>query len=66
MDFVNSYSVLFSQSALEYLTRFTHLSQNSEARYAVYLEDFLKYLRYDFDLSTKRRPIFYLKGTQMS
>jgi hypothetical protein len=62
--FVNTHSNPSPQSALAYLSGYTHLSQNSKARYAGYLKSFLKYLGYDFDLSIKR-PIFYLNESQM-
>ena len=51
---MNTYSNPSPQSALAYLSKYTHLSQNSKARYAGYLKSFLKYLGYDFDLSIKR------------
>ena len=52
--FVNTHSNPSPKSALAYLSEYTHLSQNSKARYAGYLKGFLKYLGYDFDLSIKR------------
>ena len=51
---MNTHSNPSPQSALAYLSEYTHLSQNSKARYAGYLKGFLKYLGYDFDLSIKR------------
>ena len=51
---MNTHSNPSPQSALAYLSKYTHLSQNSKARYAGYLKSFLKYLGYDFDLSIKR------------
>ena len=51
---MNTHSNPSPKSALAYLSEYTHLSQNSKARYAGYLKGFLKYLGYDFDLSIKR------------
>ena len=51
---MNTHSNPSPQSALAHLSKYTHLSQNSKARYAGYLKGFLKYLGYDFDLSIKR------------
>ena len=52
--FVNTYPDTSPESALCYLSRYTHLSQNSKARYAGYLKGFLKYLGIKFDISIKR------------
>ena len=52
--FVNTYPDVSPESALRYLSRYTHLSQNSKARYAGYLKGFLKYLGHEFNLSVNR------------
>ena len=52
--FVNTYPDVSLESALHYLSRYTHLSQNSKARYAGYLKGFLKYLGHEFNLSVNR------------
>jgi len=52
--FVNTYPDATPESALLYLSKYTHLSQNSKARYAGYLKGFLKYLGHEFNLSVNR------------
>ena len=53
-DFVNTYPVLSPNIAIEYLSRYSHITQNSRARYASYLKCFLRYLGDELDINVKR------------
>ena len=53
-DFVNTHPIITPDTAIEYLSRYSHITQNSRARYASYLKCFLRYLGHELDIKIKR------------
>jgi len=53
-DFVTTHPIITPDTAIEYLSRYSHISQNSRARYASYLKCFLRYLGHELDIKIKR------------
>ena len=53
-DFVNTHLIITPDTAIEYLSRYSHITQNSRARYASYLKCFLRYLGHELDIKIKR------------
>ena len=53
-DFVNTHPIITPDTAIEYLARYSHITQNSRARYASYLKCFLRYLGHELDIKIKR------------
>ena len=53
-DFVNTHPMITPDTAIEYLSRYSHITQNSRARYASYLKCFLRYLGHELDIKIKR------------
>ena len=53
-DFVNTHPMITPDTAIEYLSRYSHITQNSRARYASYPKCFLRYLGHELDVKIKR------------
>ena len=53
-DFVNTHLIITPDTAIEYLSRYSHITQNSRARYASYPKCFLRYLGHELDVKIKR------------
>ena len=53
-DFVTTHPIITPDTAIEYLSRYSHITQNSRARDASYLKCFLRYLGHELDIKIKR------------
>ena len=53
-DFVNTHPMITPDTAIEYLARYSQITQNSRARYGSYLKCFLRYLGHELDIKIKR------------
>ena len=53
-NFVNTHPIITPDTAIEYLARYSHITQNSRARYGSYLKCFLRYLGHELDIKIKR------------